>query len=248
MSEAENPRADEPEVGTESTEAKRSRPWWVELPIIIVAALLLSFMIQTFIGRIYLIPSESMEPTLHGCQGCEGDRIWVDKMVYDFNEPQVGDVLVFNGTDSWNQGYVSNRSENPVLRGVQTLGSYVGLGAPDENALVKRVMATEGQTIRCLPGDPGVMVDGVLADTSMTLQPPQNPVDELTGSDQCGGPYFGPITVPEDQLFMMGDNRTNSADSRYHIGDEFQGTIPVDQVVGKVRAILLPVGRTGGVK
>ena len=91
------------------------------------------------------------------------------------------------------------------------------------------------------------MVDGQPVDQSYTLQPLAYPVDPATGSDACGGPYFGPLTVPEDSYFMMGDNRTNSADSRAHIGDEFQGTIPEDHIRGKVQFIIFPFNRIGGV-
>lgn len=74
---------------------KKPRSFLRELPILILVALVLSFLLQTFIARVYLIPSESMEPTLHGCAGCTGDRIVVEKVGYHFGEPQPGDVIVF---------------------------------------------------------------------------------------------------------------------------------------------------------
>ncbi|ALA67199.1 signal peptidase I [Corynebacterium lactis] len=228
-------------------ESDKTTPWYIEIPIIIVIALLISVGVQTFIGRIYVIPSESMQPTLNGCTGCTGDRIWVDKIAYEFGDPKPGDVLVFNGPESWNNGFVSQRSTNPLTNSVQTLGSWIGLVAPDENALVKRVIATGGQTVQCRPGDPGIMVDGKVTDQSFIKTPADHPVDSAVGSEQCGGPYFGPVTVPKDSFWMMGDNRTNSRDSRFHMGDEFQGAVPRDKVVGKVQAIILPFSRIGGV-
>ncbi|WP_295624128.1 signal peptidase I [uncultured Corynebacterium sp.] len=226
---------------------EKSTPWYIEIPIIIVIALLISVAVQTFVGRVYLIPSESMQPTLNGCEGCTGDRIWVDKVSYRFSDPEPGDVLVFTGPPSWDDAFVPQRSTNPVVNSLQTMGSWIGVVAPDENALVKRVIATGGQTVQCQADDPGIMVDGRMVDESYTLAPPQNPVDPATGSDACGGPFFGPVTIPDDHLWMMGDNRTNSLDSRYHLGDELQGSVPVDNVVGKVQAIILPFDRIGGV-
>lgn len=227
---------------------KKPAPWYIEIPVVIALTLLAIFLLQTFVGRVYMIPSQSMEPTLHGCAGCTGDRIFVDKIGYRFGDPEPGDVVVFKGTESWNQGFVSQRSENDVVRTLQNLGSYVGLVAPDENDLVKRIVATGGQTVSCQADDPAVMVDGEPIDQSYTLDPPAYPVDPETGSEACGGPYFGPLTVPEDSYFMMGDNRTNSADSRAHIGDEFQGTIPEENIRGKVQAVIFPFNRIGGVE
>lgn len=225
---------------------KKPTPWYIEIPVVVVLTVVFMIVIQALIGRIYLIPSQSMEPTLHGCAGCTGDRIFVQKVSYYFSDPEPGDVVVFKGTDSWNSGFITNRSDNPVVRGLQNLGSTVGLIPPDENDLVKRVIATGGQTVQCLAGDPGVMVDGAKVDDSYTLQPTQYPINPATGSQECGGEYFGPIQVPAEHLFMMGDNRTNSADSRYHLGDEHQGTIPVDNVKGKVSFIVFPLSRFGG--
>lgn len=227
---------------------KKAAPWYIEIPVVIVVTLLVIFLIQTFVGRVYMIPSQSMEPTLHGCEGCTGDRIVVDKISYRFSDPEPGDVVVFKGTESWNSGFVSQRSENDVVRTLQNLGSYVGLVAPDENDLVKRIVATGGQTVSCQAGDPAVMVDDAPIDQSYTLQPAAYPVDPAIGSEACGGAYFGPVQVPDGHYFMMGDNRTNSADSRAHMGDQFQGTIPEENIRGKVQAIIFPFNRIGGVE
>ena len=216
--------------------------------MVVLLTLGLIFLLQTFVGRVYLIPSASMEPTLHGCEGCNGDRIFVQKLSYYFSDPEPGDVVVFEGTPSWNTGYVSNRSDNPFVAGLQQLGSYVGLVAPDENNLVKRVVATGGQTVSCQAGDPAIMVDGQPIDQSYTLQPPANPVMTGDGSEACGGKFFGPLTVPDGNVFVMGDNRTNSLDSRFHLSDEFQGTIPEENIRGKVSFIILPLTRVGPVK
>lgn len=232
----------------EDEQAEKATPWYIEIPLVVLLTLALIFVLQTFVGRVYLIPSASMEPTLHGCEGCNGDRIFVQKVGYYFSNPEPGDVVVFEGTPSWNTNYVSNRSDNAVVAGLQQLGSYVGLVAPDENDLVKRVVATGGQTVSCQAGDPAVMVDGQPIDQSYTLDPPANPVIGEEGSPQCGGKFFGPIEVPEGNVFVMGDNRTNSADSRYHMSDEFQGTIPEDNIRGKVSFIILPLTRIGPVK
>ena len=232
----------------EQEQAERATPWYIEIPLVVVLTLALIFVLQTFVGRVYLIPSASMEPTLHGCEGCNGDRIFVQKVSYYFSDPEPGDVVVFEGTPSWNTGYQSNRSDNAFVAGLQQLGSYVGLVAPDENDLVKRVVATGGQTVSCQAGDPAVMVDGQPIDQSYILEPPANPVIGEDGSAECGGNFFGPITVPEGNVFVMGDNRTNSADSRYHSGDEFQGTIPEENIRGKVSFIILPLTRIGPVK
>ncbi|MFC6316771.1 signal peptidase I [Corynebacterium gerontici] len=235
VSEAENP--------TPKAE-KKPLPWYVEIPLVMFVTLVVIVLIQTFIGRLYVIPSASMEPTLHGCAGCTGDRIIVDKITYDFSDPKPGDVVVFKGTDSWNEGFFAPKSEgNPVTGTLRNIASWVGLASTDENDLVKRVIATGGQTVQCLEGDEGLKVDGKLIDNSYIQDPPANPISGPGGSEACGGPYFGPVKVPEGNLWVMGDNRTNSADSRYHMGDQYQGTIPQENVIGKVRWIVFPFSR-----
>ena len=99
--------------------SKRRRGALREGVVLVVIAVGLYYLMLTFIARPYLIPSESMEPTLHGCAGCVGDRIMVDKLSYRFTEPRPGDVVVFKGPPNWNAGYKSIRSDNPAVRWVQ---------------------------------------------------------------------------------------------------------------------------------
>jgi signal peptidase I len=239
--------SDANEPDTAGTTAKKKRPAWVEYLVTIVVALLLLGLFNTFIGRLYQIPSESMEPTLVGCEGCTGDRIFVDKISERFGEPEQGDVVVFAAPAGWEEGWTSTRSDNVVLRAGQNVLSSIGILAPDEYTLVKRVIATGGQTVQCKQGDPGIMVDGKKVDDSYTQKPMTYQVDPTTGSDACQGRYFGPVTVPDDDVWVMGDNRTNSKDSRYHQDAPDGGSVPVDDVVGKVRFKVWPLNRIGGV-
>lgn len=225
---------------------KKQRSFWRELPILIIVALVLSFLLQTFIARVYLIPSESMEPTLHGCAGCTGDRIVVEKVSYRFGDPSPGDIVVFKGPQSWDGDFVSTRSSNTIVRGFQELGSLVGLVAPDENDLVKRVIATGGQTVQCCDDQGRVLVDGQpLDEPYIKMDFPFTPGQQTCDTPLKSGRCFDPVTVPEGNIWVMGDNRSNSADSRYHVGDELQGTVPVDNVIGKAQLIVLPPSRWG---
>lgn len=241
----------EPEPKTKKHSALR------EGAILVGTAVLLYYVMLTFVARPYLIPSESMEPTLHGCKGCVGDRIMVDKVTYRFGEPGPGDVIVFKGPPNWNVGYKSIRSDNTALRWVQNTLSFIGFVPPDQNDLVKRVIAVGGQTVQCR-ADTGLTVDNkpltepYLDAATMMADPAVYP---------CLGNEFGPVKVPEDRLWVMGDNRTHSADSRAHCtstpaeaqkglictGDPVTGTVPVDNVIGKARFIAWPPGRWGGV-
>jgi signal peptidase I len=222
------------------------RSFLKELPILLFVALVLSFVIQTFLARVYVIPSESMEPTLLGCSGCgiTNDRIVVDKVGYRFSDPRAGDVVVFKGPDSWSSEFSSNQSGNVLVRGLQQVGAVVGLAPPNERDFVKRVIATGGQTVTCCDAQGDVQVDGA----PLTEPYVVNDFPFVPGTLDCttpavSGRCFAPVTVPEGHLWMMGDNRNNSADSRYHVGDAARGTVPVGNVVGKARIIIVPVSR-----
>lgn len=229
-----------------------------EFAILISIALVLYYVMLTFVARPYLIPSESMEPTLHGCPGCTGDRIMVDKMTYRFTEPEPGDVVVFKGPPNWNIGYKSIRSDNTALRFVQNALSVIGFVPPDQNDLVKRIIAVGGQIVQCREST-GLTVDGKPLDEPYLDRETMNVPDP--SFYKCLGPEFGPLTVPEGRVWVMGDNRTHSADSRAHCtntpadaqrgilctGDPMAGTVPVDNVIGKARFIAWPPSRWGGV-
>lgn len=211
---------------------RKKGSFWRELPILVLTALVLTFLIQTFLARVYVIPSASMEPTLHGCTGCINDRVLVDKLTYRFRDPRPGEVVVFRGTDSWGSEFTSQRSDNVLLRGLQDAGALIGLAPPDERDFVKRVIAIGGQTVQCCDKQNRVMVDS---------QPLTEPYAVFIGHEPQE--EFGPVTVPQGNLWMMGDNRNNSADSRRHIADQRSGTVPVSNVIGKARVIVLPLSR-----
>lgn len=224
-----------------------------ELAIVVATVLVLMFVASTFLFRQYVVPSESMEPTLHGCYGCTNDRILVDKLTYRFTDPKPGDVVVFKApTESWDGSWSSPRSSNAVVSTMQDVLSWFALAPPDENNLVKRVIATGGQTVACKNEDgKGVTVDGKpLTEPYIDIELQNEAYNISTGQlggGVCYGGDFGPIKVPEGNVWVMGDNRSSSADSRAHIDDEFQGTVPVSDIRGKVRFILYPFSRFGGV-
>lgn len=254
--ESDYPRGANPS-GTDSDEGdedeKKKGSFVKELAIIIGIVLALMFIVNTFFLRQYVVPSESMEPTLHGCYGCTNDRIVVDKMTYRFSDPKPGDVVVFKApTYSWSETWTSPRSTNKAIASVQDVLSYFALSPPNENNLVKRVIATGGQTVECRnDSGQGVTVDGKAIREPYIDKGLQGGVYETSegvmGAGSCYGNDFGPITIPEGNVWVMGDNRSSSADSRYHIDDEFQGTVPVSDIRGKVRFIIYPFSRIGGV-
>jgi signal peptidase I len=250
---------DVPDTTDDAEEPKKKHGALREFGILITIALVLYYVMLTFVARPYLIPSESMEPTLHGCPGCTGDRIMVDKLTYRFSEPQPGDVVVFKGPPNWNIGYKSIRSDNTLVRWLQNGLSFIGFVPPDENDLVKRVIAVGGQTVECRVNT-GLTVDGKRLDEPYLNYDTMN-VEPSNPYAACLGNEFGPVKVPEGKLWVMGDNRTHSADSRAHCtstptdaqrgllctGDPQAGTVPIENVIGKARFIAWPPSRWGGV-
>lgn len=228
----------EQEAAHRHRKQKKQRSFWKELPILIVVALVFAFLIQQFLARVYMIPSGSMEETLHGCPGCTPDRILVDKVTYNFSDPAPGDVVVFKGPEPWVENELpAQESSNGLVEFFRGIGSIVGLAPPDERDFVKRIIATGGQTVECCDDQNRVMVDG---------QPLDEPYIHWENGQRTQL-EFGPVTVPEGSVWVMGDNRNNSQDSRYQGGGGERGAVPVDNIIGKARIIVLPPSRWGGI-
>ncbi|SNR43145.1 signal peptidase I [Blastococcus mobilis] len=205
-----------------------------ELPVLLLVAFVLALVVKTFFVQAFFIPSGSMEQTLHGCAGCTGDRVLVNKVPYWFGEPEPGDVVVFKGPDTWTPEIAVAQPENWVTGALLWLGRAVGVAPPGEDDFVKRVIAVEGQTVQCCDAEGRVTVDGEPLDEPYIFE--NTPLESRA---------FGPVTVPEGRLWVMGDHRSASADSRSHVGDEYGGTIGVDDVIGKAALIVWPVSRFG---
>jgi signal peptidase I len=200
-----------------------------ELPVLLVIALVLALLVKTFFVQAFFIPSGSMETTLHGCPGCTGDRVLVNKVPYWFGAPEPGDIVVFKGPDTWAPEVAVAPPSNWFAGALLWLGRQIGVAPPSEDDFVKRVIATGGQTVQCCDAEGRVTVDG------KPLHEPYIYQDNHMA--------FGPVTVPQGRLWVMGDHRGDSADSRYHISDRFSGTIAVSDVIGKAAVIVWPLNR-----
>jgi signal peptidase I len=236
---------DEPEKSEQAAEggsSRRSRRGGTakkgsllrELPVLLLIAFVLALVVKTFFVQAFFIPSGSMEQTLHGCTGCTGDRVLVNKVPYWFGDPEPGEIVVFKGPDTWTPEVSVAEPSNWFSGALLWLGRAVGVAPPSEDDFVKRVIATAGQTVQCCDTEGRVTVDGKALDEPYIFE--NTPIESRA---------FGPVTVPEGRLWVMGDHRSASADSKAHIGDRYGGTIGVDDVIGKAAVIVWPVSRFG---
>ncbi|MGI8678577.1 MAG: signal peptidase I [Jatrophihabitans sp.] len=238
---------------TKAAKPRRKAPWW-ELPALVLVAIGIAVLVKSFVVQPFYIPSASMEKTLHGCTGCHGDRILVNKPIYTvLRDPQAGDVVVFDAPSGWNDGPPSQPPSNVILRTIRGFGQLVGFIPPDGQVLVKRVIATGGQTVK------GDAQGHVMVSTKGSVGPYRTlaePYVYAPTAEAANQVAFGPVTIPKGRLWVMGDHRTDSADSRYHCtpgGPEGTGddgncdptssTVPVDKVIGKAFVIAWPPSR-----
>lgn len=204
---------------------RAQRPWWQELPILVLLALVMALGIKTFLVQAFSIPSGSMQNTLQ-----VGDRVLVDKLTPWFGaKPHRGEVVVFRDPGGWLGDQPQQTGGNVITKAL----SFVGLApSADEQDLIKRVIAVGGDTVDCERGKP-VAVNG-------------KPLDEpyiYPGATPCDDNPVGQVTVPADHLWVMGDHRNASEDSRAHIRQPGGGFVPVDDVVGRAVVIAWPVPR-----
>jgi len=189
-----------------------------EPPVLIALALGIACLIKAFLVQAFYIPSASMEPTL-----MIGDRVFVNKLVYDLGDIHRGDVIVFQNP---HPGAVPDRG--PITGFLHWLGEGVGLAQPEDEDFIKRVIGLPGGTIEIRNNV--VYIDG-------------EPIDEpyLTDEAKAQNGNFPPTQVPEGSLFVMGDNRGDSADSRFGLG-----FVPEDKVIGRAFVIIWPPSNLGG--
>lgn len=210
--------AEPAEAGKDGRRARGKVTFWQtvrEIVIILVIAGIVAVLIQSFFLKAFIIPSSSMSPTLQ-----VGDRVMVDRVTYYFRKPRRGDIIVFRFPPTAPQAL---NTTNPFYWPFEQIGETLHLthrmgGSP----YVKRVIATEGETIEIRKGD--VYIDG------------KKIMEDYKVPDSYDMP---PTKIPKGQLFAMGDNRPNSRDSRYW------GTVPYRSIIGKVFLIWWPLSHFG---
>ncbi|SBT53194.1 signal peptidase I [Micromonospora auratinigra] len=209
--------------------ARRQMPLWQELPLLLIVAFCLAVLIRTFLLQAFFIPSGSMENTL-----LIGDRVLVNKVVYDVRDPVRGEVVVFRGTDKWVAQEAPAPPTNFAGKVGRTLGDLVGVSRPGEKDFIKRVIGVPGDRVRCCD-DGRVVVNGVPLDEPYVSE--NSPLELPPNPKECRSRQFTEVVVPPGQIFVMGDHRLVSQDARC------QGPVPIDNVVGRAFMIVWPQQR-----
>lgn len=197
-----------------------------ELPVLLIVAVLLALVIKTFLVQAFFIPSGSMERTLQ-----VGDRVVVNKLVYRFREIHRGDVVVFNGLDSFvpdSDARIAPPPTNAVQRLARGARSLVGLGDPGEKDFIKRVIGLPGDTVACCTKG-HVTVNGV-------------PLEESHYVFEDNRAPFAAVRVARGKIWVMGDHRSQSSDSRAN------GQVPVSRVIGRAVVVVWPFSHAKGLR
>jgi signal peptidase I len=215
-------------TGAERHRSRRTS--WLELFLLVAGTLAIATLIRTFLVQPFFIPSGSMENTLK-----VGDRVLVDKLTYRFHDIHRGDIVVFNGLDSFTPEVQVNQPSNPVLRGLRAVGSAIGVAPPGEKDFIKRVIGVPGDHVVCCDSAGRVTVNGTALDETSYIFPGDVPSE--TTFD---------VKVPAGRLWVMGDHRAASADSRAHTGDAGGGTVPENKVIGRAFSVVWPPGNMTG--
>jgi signal peptidase I len=212
-------------AGSHRSEPKKkpALPVWQESILLLVIALVLAVAIKYFFVQAFYIPSPSMEPLF-----IKNDRILVEKVSYwGGGSPHRGDIVVFKDPGNWLGQDESSGGGNAITRALEAIGLY-----PSGGHLVKRVIGIGGDRVVCCDSQGRVTVNGVALNEGSYLPKGTLPSEE---------PFD--VRVPAGHLWVMGDNRGDSYDSRGHMGDPGGGFVPDDLVVGKVWALIWPWGR-----
>jgi signal peptidase I len=199
-----------------------------ELPILVLVALVVSLLIKTFFVQFFFIPSGSMENTLQ-----INDRVAVNKIPFIGRTIHRGDVVVFRDPDGWLPEPYSESTNRVMAKIKEGLVAVGVLPNPAKQYLVKRVIGVAGDNVICCNTNKKLTING-----KETNEP------YIFEGNQPSETDFN-ITVPEGKIWVMGDHREASADSRYHQEDINQGMVPLDKVTGRAVAIIWPVAHFG---
>jgi len=185
--------------------------------------MVMAVIVKTFLVQAFYIPSGSMEPTM-----LVNDRVLVQKVSYWNGDIKRGDIVVFDDSGQWLTPDQSRKPHNFVQSGLEIFGLF-----PTGGHLIKRVVGVGGDRVACCDQQGRITVNG-------------EPLDEpyLLEQDEAGDQVFD-VEVPKNHLWVMGDNRNNSADSRAHLGDPGGGFVPEKNVVGKAWVRVWPWSRAG---
>lgn len=200
-----------------------------ETAIIVVSALILSWIIKTFLVQAFYIPSGSMEDTL-----LKNDRILVSKMVPTVFDINRGDIVVFKDPAHWLES-TSTEEDSGAQAAIRKGLTFIGILPQDAGShLVKRVIGLPGDTVECCDAEGRMLINGVPIDETQYLKEGEEP--SLVEFE---------VVVPDGSLWVQGDNRSGSADSRAHMGAPGGGFVPVDNVVGTAFVKVWPFDRMG---
>lgn len=212
----------------------------------LVAAVVVIALVQTFFVKMYVVPSGSMQGTL-----LIGDRILVNRTAYAGGVPPRGDVVVFSASGDWNES--PQQAGNPAKEVLRHFGDLTGIGPSHEKFMVKRVIGIPGDVVECCTAAGALKVNGLAQDEPYVQGEPPFSLDgpncETTPlSTRC----FGPFTVPDGQLLVLGDNRGNSKDSVHACRGRAADAsclklVPLQNVIGHTFATVLPLQRFGSV-
>jgi signal peptidase I len=209
---------------------RRSMPLWQELPLLLIVAFCLAVLIRTFLLQAFYIPSGSMENTL-----LVGDRVLVNKVVYDLRDPARGEVVVFRGTDAWAPENTPDPDIGFFAKLGRTVGDLVGISRPGEKDFIKRVIGLPGDRVSCCDVNGRVFVNGQPLDEQYVTE--NAPLETPPNAKECRSRRFDEVVVEPGQIFVMGDHRLVSQDSRC------QGQVPIENVIGRAFVIVWPSGR-----
>ncbi|WP_394279551.1 signal peptidase I [Microbacterium sp.] len=228
--------SDSPSPASELPAGARPRrgvwPFLRDVLIILVIAVLVSFLVKTFLVRSFYIPSGSMQNTLQ-----EQDRILVDELTPRFGGYDRGDVVVFRDPGGW-LPVTYDPPQPPLAEALEWVTGLVGLTASDsEEHLIKRIVGMPGDTVVCCNALGQVTVNGIPID--------ETPYLKLTDAQSAPREVTYEVTVPEDSVWVLGDNRDNSQDSRFHQDQPGGGFVPLENIVGRAFVKTWPLDRLG---